>query len=223
MEPPQLQQDQRRSTIAEVSKTHKDIATTSFIFLPPKLMHSFFWRSCLSLFSKLLPSKRSFVFLDFTYLTFDVFLLLLLLLFLLFFFFFLCCCFFLFVCLLLGPPVVTVFEPNPTNATENQATQFECYGTGLPLPTFSIKKLVPPPGIKRYATLWENIFICTQPLNEYYHVIAYLTGGCKPYNVSNLPVTPLMKGGPETLERNSKYKTALLFIIFLLNILLLNF
>ena len=154
MEPPQLQQDQRRSTIAEVSKTHKDIATTSFIFLPPKLMHSFFWPSCLSLFSKLLPSKRSFVFLDFTYLTFDVFLLLLLLLFLLFFFFFLCCCcFFLFVCLLLGPPVVTVFEPNPTNATENQATQFECYGTGLPLPTFSIKKLVPPPGIKRYATL----------------------------------------------------------------------
>ena len=58
-----------------------------------------------------------------------------------------------FVCLFLGPPVVTLFEPNPTNATENQATQFECYGTGLPLPTFSIKKLVPPPGIKRYATL----------------------------------------------------------------------
>ena len=49
--------------------------------------------------------------------------------------------------------MVTLFEPNPTNATENQATQFECYGTGLPLPTFSIKKLVPPPGIKRYATL----------------------------------------------------------------------
>ena len=111
----------------------------------------FFWPSCLSLFSKLLPSKRSFVFLDFTYLTFDVFLLLLLFFF--FFFFLCCCCFFLFVCLLLGPPVVTVFEPNPTNATENQATQFECYGTGLPLPTFSIKKLVPPPGIKRYATL----------------------------------------------------------------------
>ena len=58
-----------------------------------------------------------------------------------------------FVCLLSGPPVVTVFEPNPTNATENQATQFECYGSGLPLPRFSIKKLVPPPGIKRYATL----------------------------------------------------------------------
>ena len=49
--------------------------------------------------------------------------------------------------------MVTVFEPNPTNATENQATQFECHGTGLPLPRFSIKKLVPPPGIKRYATL----------------------------------------------------------------------
>ena len=88
-----------------------------------------------------------------------------------------CCCFcccssssyvfvvVFFVCLLSGPPVVTVFEPNPTNATENQATQFECYGTGLPLPTFSIKKLVPPPGIKRYATLWGNILVCTQPLN----------------------------------------------------------
>ena len=52
---------------------------------------------------------------------------------------------FFFACLLSGPPVVTVFEPNPTNATENQATQFECYGSGLPLPRFSIKKLVPPP------------------------------------------------------------------------------
>ena len=65
-----------------------------------------------------------------------------LLLMLLFFFF-----------LLLGPPVVTVFEPNPTNATENQATKFECKGNGLPLPTFSIKKLEPTPGIKRYTTL----------------------------------------------------------------------
>lgn len=37
--------------------------------------------------------------------------------------------------------MISDFGPNPTNATENQMTQFECYGSGIPLPTFSIKKV----------------------------------------------------------------------------------
>ena len=40
-----------------------------------------------------------------------------------------------------GPPMVTSFEPNPTNAFENNQTQFECHGEGLPLPSFAIKKV----------------------------------------------------------------------------------
>ena len=48
-----------------------------------------------------------------------------------------------------GPPVISSFEPNPTNATENQQTQIECYGQGLPLPSFSIKKVKPAPGMIR--------------------------------------------------------------------------
>ena len=46
-----------------------------------------------------------------------------------------------------GPPVISSFEPNPTNATENQRTQIECYGQGLPLPSFSITKVKPAPGM----------------------------------------------------------------------------
>jgi len=42
-----------------------------------------------------------------------------------------------------GPPTVSRFEPNPTNASENKQTQFECYGSGLPLPTFFIKQVKP--------------------------------------------------------------------------------
>ena len=38
----------------------------------------------------------------------------------------------------------------------------------------------------------------------YYHVIAYLTGGCKPYNVSNLLVTPLIKGGTRNVWRGTQ-------------------
>ena len=60
MEPPQLQQDQLRSTIAEVSKTHKDIATTSFIFLPPKLMHFFFLAFLPFTFLKTFTIKKIF-------------------------------------------------------------------------------------------------------------------------------------------------------------------
>lgn len=44
-----------------------------------------------------------------------------------------------------GPPVISSFGPNPTNATETKQTQFECYGHGLPLPSFSIKKVKPAP------------------------------------------------------------------------------
>ncbi|XP_078370515.1 uncharacterized protein LOC144654290 isoform X2 [Oculina patagonica] len=44
-----------------------------------------------------------------------------------------------------GPPVISQFAPNPTNATENKQTQFECYGHGLPLPSFKITKKVPAP------------------------------------------------------------------------------
>ncbi|KAJ7371256.1 Domain abundant in complement control protein, SUSHI repeat, short complement-like repeat (SCR) [Desmophyllum pertusum] len=40
-----------------------------------------------------------------------------------------------------GPPMISSFTPNPTNATENKNTQFECYGNGIPLPRFSIKKV----------------------------------------------------------------------------------
>ena len=48
--------------------------------------------------------------------------------------------------LAIGVPEVSRFEPNPTNASENKQTQFECYGHGLPLPTFTITKVVPTPG-----------------------------------------------------------------------------
>lgn len=44
-----------------------------------------------------------------------------------------------------GPPKITRFEPNPTNATERFPTQFECYGEGLPLPSFKITKVKPAP------------------------------------------------------------------------------
>jgi len=44
-----------------------------------------------------------------------------------------------------GPPMITSFGPNPTNATENQQAQFECRGHGLPLPSFSITKVKPAP------------------------------------------------------------------------------
>ncbi|PFX17584.1 sushi, von Willebrand factor type A, EGF and pentraxin domain-containing protein 1-like [Stylophora pistillata] len=44
-----------------------------------------------------------------------------------------------------GLPVITRYEPNPTNATERYSTQFECYGHGLPLPYFKITKVKPAP------------------------------------------------------------------------------
>lgn len=43
-------------------------------------------------------------------------------------------------------PMITQFGPNPTNATENQQTQFECYGNGKPSPTFYIEKVMAAPG-----------------------------------------------------------------------------
>ena len=45
------------------------------------------------------------------------------------------------------------FEPNPTNASENKQTQFECYGSGLPLPTFFIKQVKPAAGMFCYYKL----------------------------------------------------------------------
>lgn len=46
-----------------------------------------------------------------------------------------------------GPPMIASFGPNPTNVTEKQQAQFECYGHGLPLPSFSITKVKPAPGM----------------------------------------------------------------------------
>lgn len=46
-----------------------------------------------------------------------------------------------------GPPMISSYGPNPTNATERKQTQFECYGHGLPLPTFKITKVKPAPGM----------------------------------------------------------------------------
>lgn len=43
--------------------------------------------------------------------------------------------------------MIASFGPNPTNATENQQAQFECRGHGLPLPSFSITKVKPAPGM----------------------------------------------------------------------------
>ncbi|XP_068703313.1 signal peptide, CUB and EGF-like domain-containing protein 1 isoform X2 [Montipora foliosa] len=57
-----------------------------------------------------------------------------------------------------GPPMITQFGPNPTNATEKQRTQFECHGNGRPSPTFYIKKVLPAPDGFGGPVTRENIF-----------------------------------------------------------------
>jgi len=64
--------------------------------------------------------------------------------------------------------MITSFGPNPTNATENQQAQFECRGHGLPLPSFSITKVKPAPGMIHALLTWREFeMVVYRPRHEW--------------------------------------------------------